>query len=273
MACFYDKFLRLSTYPALLAVLALAIAGDLTTAQAKDDIPREITITTGEYPPLNSSSFKHGGFIPRVVRDAFRLQGVKVTFKFYPWARAYELSKAGAVDGTAQWYESEKRREHHYYSDPIFQETVVWFHLKETNFDWTDLRSLKGLRIGAVRGYTYTQEFYDLIQSGDLHVQFVGDDEQNYKKLLARRVDIVPEVLDVGLFLVNRNYPPATAQLFTQHEKPFFSSQTYLLMPKNREHSKALIALFNKGLASLKEEGLIEEYLLESREGRYHPGQ
>lgn len=257
-----------------LGLFAIAISFFTFPAAAyAQDIPDEITLSTGEYPPFNSSQFRHGGFIPRIVTEAFRRQGIRAKFKFYPWIRAYELSKAGLVDGTAQWYESEERKRYHIYSDPIFQETAVWFHLKEKDFDWTDLSSLKGLRIGAVRGYTYTREFYDMVESGQLHVEFVGDDEQNYKKLLARRIDIVPEVLDVGLYLINRTYPPETAQLFTQHKKPFFTSNTYLLMPREKEHSAALISLFNKGLAELREEGLIEEYLLESREGRYHPAE
>ena len=263
-----QKFLSLSCLGIVLLGLGFFFP---FSAGADQAVPREITITTGEYAPFNSSTFKYGGFIPRIITEAFRLKGVTAHIKFYPWARAYKLSKAGEVDGTAQWYDSEERRQFHVYSDPIFKETVVWFHLKETKFDWTDLKSLKSLRIGAVHGYTYTKEFYDLIKSGDLQVQFVGDDEQNYKKLLARRIDVVPEVLDVGLYIINRNYPPETAQLYTQHAQPFFSSYTYLLMPRQKKASTTLIALFNEGLKTLRDEGMIEQYLLESREGRYNP--
>lgn len=235
-----------------------------------DNVPSQITISTGDYPPFNSQTMKHGGLILRIVTEAFGREGISVDYVFYPWARAYEVSKAGAVDGTAHWYDSEERRRHHLYSTPIFRETIVWFHLKETPFVWSDLESLAGLRIGAVRGYTYTKEFYDLIEAGSLHVEFVSDDDQNYRKLLARRIDIVPEVVDVGLFLINRTYPPETAQLFTQHSRPFVTNESYLLLSKTKPYAEALMTRFNRGMAALHAEGLIEEYLLESREGRYH---
>ena len=87
-----------------------------------------------------------------------------------------------------------ERAQEHFYSDSLLEETAVWFHLKGTQFDWKKLEDMAGLRIGAVRGYTYTKRFYELIEQGVLQVEFVADDEQNYRKLMLGRIDVVPEV-------------------------------------------------------------------------------
>lgn len=230
-----------------------------------------VVISTGEYPPYNSESFTHFGLMPRIITEAFKSQGIEAVYQFYPWARAYEMSKAGKVDATAHWYFSEERVADHFYSDTLIEETAVWFHLKGTSFDWARLEDLGKYRIGAVRGYTYTKRFYELIQSGVLEVEFVSDDEQNYRKLLLGRIDAVPEVVDIGLYLLHTHYPPTTVAAVTQHPKAFFKATTHLLFPRGKRGSERLRDIFNKGLEYLRRRELIEKFTLESRQGLYMP--
>lgn len=238
-------------------------------ASGQTSPPDKIVIATGEYPPFTDSGFKHYGLIPRIVTESFDLVDIDVEYKFYPWARAYELSKDGRVDATAYWYRSPDREQHHFYSDKLMEDTVVWFHLRQTDFDWKTLKDLSGYRLGAVNGYTYTQEFYDLVEAGDLYVEFVPKEFLNYKKLLAGRIDAFPEVIDMGLHVIDKSFPTDTAARFTQHTKPFTRKTTHLIAPRVKPGSKILIEKFNRGLTELRRRGLLKEFLLESREGAY----
>lgn len=228
-----------------------------------------IVLSTGEFPPLESESLKYYGLVPRIVAEAFRLEGIAVKFEFYPWKRAYELSKAGKVNGSVQWFYSSIREQDHYYSDPIMEEKVVWFHLKNTPFNWYSLTDLKNKKIGAIRGFTYNAEFYKAVDEKIFTVEFVTKHKQNFDKLLAHRIQVFPETIDVGFYEIQKHYPPKTAHLFTYHPKPFMTKWNYLLLPKKLKNSSFLLGKFNRGLQKLKESGQFQKYLLESRKGVY----
>ncbi|WP_419904996.1 substrate-binding periplasmic protein [Kiloniella sp.] len=253
-------FLKLIVFAAVLLISSKSIADET------------ITLTTGEYPPYNSESIQHNGLVPRIVTEAFRTQGVQVKYAFFPWSRAYELSKRGDYDGSAQWFYSDERAEYHYYSDVIMEETMVWFHLKDTSFNWDDLSDLKPYKIGAMKGYTYTDEFYDLIDQGELNVDFSNRIEIPYQKLLKNRIEVFPETLDIGLHVLRKNYPAETADLFTYHPKPLVKANTHLIFPIINPQSRRLLALFNRGLSLIKQNGLYEKIFLESRQGKFEAG-
>ena len=228
-----------------------------------------IVLATGEFPPLESESLIHYGLVPRIVTEAFRSEGVSVEFKFFPWKRAYEASRKGKVNGTFQWFQSSERVKDHYYSAPILEEIVVWFHLKSHPFDWNTLADMKDVEIGAIRGFTYNPEFYKAIDEKQIKVQFVTKHKQNFDKMLVNHIEVFPETIDVGLYEITKNYPPETVSLFTYHRKPFHTTTNHLLLPRNREDSPRLLEKFNQGLKKLKENGKFEQYLLESRQGAY----
>jgi len=119
-----------------------------------------IRLTTGEFPPYLSKKLKYGGVSARIVIEAFALVGIKAIPKFYPWKRAYYQANKGGWDGSFTWYYSEKRAKDFYYSIPVIEEKVVFYHLKSFHLDWNTLDDLQGILIGATLEYTYTPEFY-----------------------------------------------------------------------------------------------------------------
>lgn len=230
-------------------------------------IAENIVLTTGEFPPFNSRSLKYYGLVPRIVTEAFLLEDVQVSYTFYPWKRAYLLSANGSVNGTTQWLYSKVRDKDHYYSDPLMEEQFVWFHLKSYRFDWNDLKSLQGVKVGAIRGYTYTPEFYEAIENKQIEVIFVTKLQQAIDMLLAGRIQVFPENIDVGYYEIRRLHPEMSTDLITNHDKPLVSATSHLLLSRKKKDSPMLLQKFNSGLLRLKESGLFEQYLLESRRG------
>ncbi len=228
-----------------------------------------IILSTGEYPPYNSESLLYKGLVPRIVTEAFRLAGVTVEYIFYPWKRAYIMSANGELDGTIQWLYSSDREADHYYSDAIMEERFVWFHLDSEPFSWVDLNDLEGLIIGAVSGYTYTEEFYNAVDENRIQVDFASTSLQNISKLQYKRIQVFLENIDIGNHLLNTHFSAQTINSITYHETPFISDNSYLLLSRINPESRRLLELFNDGLKKLKENGHYEKYIQESRQGNY----
>jgi polar amino acid transport system substrate-binding protein len=220
-----------------------------------------IRITNGEWPPYLSEQLKFYGVASRIVTDAFALEGVTVTYGFFPWKRALVLAQEGDWDASAVWLWSEERAENFYISDPVIKSTYVFFHLKSSPFEWEVINDLKGRRIGATLGYNYGEQFEQAEKNGAIEVDRVPEDEVNFKKLLAGRIDVFPMDKEVGYTMLRKLFKPEEIELFTHHPTPLRADPLHLLLSKKVEKNKRLIELFNKGLKRLQESGKIDQYL------------
>ena len=46
-----------------------------------------IRLGSGEWPPYTSEKLMHEGVASLLIKEAFALEGVDVTFEYYPWKR------------------------------------------------------------------------------------------------------------------------------------------------------------------------------------------
>ncbi|WP_163833871.1 substrate-binding periplasmic protein [Spartinivicinus ruber] len=230
-----------------------------------------ITLSTGEYPPYNSATFKHFGLMPKIITEAFTKAGYQVDFTFFPWPKAYYLSKVGSVDGTAQWFESEERKIDHIYSKPVLAEKVVWLYLREYQFDWNTLDELSGVRICAIKGFTYNNAFYTAIRNDKLNVTFVKSITQCFMMIVAGLIDVTLENIEVAYYQLRLMYKPELVSQFIFHRKPFQVSYNHLLISKKTLDARKIINDFNQGLQQLIKSGKLNQILQESRMGMYEP--
>lgn len=230
-----------------------------------------VHISTGEFPPWSSESLKHKGFTNHVISEAFKLEGYDVEFTFYPWKRAYDSAKSGdRFQATSYWYPSDERAAEFHYSDPIQEDAVVFFHLKENPIpEWETLEDLNGKVIGATSGYTYTAEFWEAAESGRIEVEKAASDELNFKKLLKGRIDLFPSDPLVGQKLLNELFGPEVADKVTYSPKPLIAPSGHLLVSKELKNAQKLISDFNKGLQKLKESGQYAEFQKNLIAGKY----
>jgi len=230
-----------------------------------------VTIATGEYPPFASKSLKHDGFCSQVVKEAFARSGYNVAFNFLPWKRALESTKILKYDATSFWFITEDKQKIFHYSDAMSDEKVVLFHLKTKPLpDWKTLADLSKFRIGATRGYSYTDEFWQAGKDGIIKIEEASNDKTNFKKLIKERIDIFPSGIVVGYAILNKSFDPAMVSKLTYHPKILRVSTSHVLFPKNAPKSLKLLKAFNDGLAKLKAEGLYEKYEDNLLEGKYN---
>lgn len=226
-----------------------------------------IVIATGEYPPYLSEELEHNGVGLRIISEAFRLAGVDVEYRFYPWKRSFEYAQSGICDATATWTWNEERDELFLFSDPLYIMNDVFFHKKTLDFNWEDIDDLAGYSIGATEGYSYTEEFLSRAQSGSIDVEFEINDILNMRKLMLDRIDLFPINIDVGYEILAKEFGTRGIEMITYNEKHLRVVPTYLLFSRNYEKHIEMAQRFNKGLKMLKDEGRIDEYFKQSRYG------
>lgn len=228
-----------------------------------------IRLATGEWPPYVSAGLEHHGVATHIVTDAFAAEGIAAEITFLPWKRAYEQAKAGNFDGTFVWSKESDREEHFYYSDPIFEDSMVFFHLKHTPFEWESMDDLEGIRMGCTLGYNYGDSFRAAAHDGELTIDWVPKDIQNFRKLLRGRVTLVPLEVTVGHHILQNHFTVNEIQQVTHHPRPIKTGAYYLLLPKRLHSSQDLLTIFNSGLKQLRQRGAIAEYFKNSRDGHY----
>ncbi len=229
-----------------------------------------ITIATLEYAPWTGKNLKSNGFVNHVITEAFQRRGYSVKFTYLPWARGVIDTKNGNYSALSYVYWSKDREKEFYLSDPISEEKIVFFHLKSNPIkDWKTLEDLKNYKFGATRGYTYTKEFWDAAKSKRLMVDVTNSDTQNFKKLLAGRIDIFPSGLVNGKSILQKDFDASKSDLLSIHPKPLSKTTGHLAFTRSRKDSENLVRMFNQGLAELKKEGLYDKFRDDLLAGKY----
>ena len=119
----------------------------------------EVRLTNGEWSPYLGQNLPHHGVASRIVEEAFALEGFRVRWEFYPWARALRSAERGNSDGSAVWLRSPEREQAFYISDPVVESGYYLFHRKDRPFDWQQVADLAPLRLGGAIDYDYGQAF------------------------------------------------------------------------------------------------------------------
>ena len=229
-----------------------------------------ITIATLEYFPWTGKNLKSNGFVNHVITEAFQRRGYTVKFTYLPWKRAVTETKNGQHSALSYVYWSTDREKEFFLSDPISEEKIVFFHLKSNPIkDWKTLEDLKNYKFGATRGYTYTKAFWDAAKTRPLMVDVTNSDLQNFKKLLAGRIDIFPSGLVNGNSILQKEFDASKSHLLSIHPKPLSKTTGHLAFTRSRKDSENLVRIFNQGLAELKKEGLYDKFADDLLTGKY----
>jgi polar amino acid transport system substrate-binding protein len=228
-----------------------------------------IRIASEDWPPFSSKDLKYYGIMNRIITEAFAIGNVKVEYGFFSGPRVLHIVKIGDWDGTGGWTPTDERDKDHYFSDTLFDETIVFFHLKANPFDWKTWDDLKGIEIGTVYGSFYGKEFEKAEKGGKLTIQKVHSDLLNFKKILHKRIEICPKNLETGLSLLHSEFKPEERKLITYHPLPLDQGPLVLMLSKKVEKNKKMLILFNQGLRQLKKDGRYDQFFKESRRGDY----
>lgn len=265
MSKIYEKNRAKQVFVILIMHLFLAIS---ISAEEQENI---VHLAWGKWPPLYSEDSFKGGLRAHIVQEAYAAVGVTVKYQVLPWKRAYLMAKNGEIDGTAGWLKSPEREADMLYSNPIAEGCIVFFHKKETPFQWASEKDLAGWNIGSSTGYKETEKLQTFKDKGvNFNLQVVAKDLSNMKKLIAGRIDLFASNRDVGKNLLRQNFSHEIAQSITTHPKPLDCDTLHVVFPKKApQKSQRLIDLFNDGIKKIQENGQYEKIMKDFDRGVY----
>jgi len=216
----------------------------------------KVTIAYVDYPPYYSESLPDQGPLLQIIKEAFALVGISVSAEQMPWSRALKWTKEGKYDALCcAWYR-EDRLEHFHYSGSLPGNELVFFKLSGRDIKFDGFSSLKNYQIGVVRDYATPE---GMVEAG-LFLQVANSDEQNFKKLLGKRIDLALMDKAQGRFIAASAFPDQK-QKFAPVAPAINLEPQYLVLSKAVTHSDELLNSFNKGLAQLKSSGRFQEIL------------
>lgn len=216
-----------------------------------------IAVDEGVVPLMYKARGEARGLYPFLITDIFNRINIPVSIRPLPWRRALAYADEGLM-GVGGVYKTRDRLEKYDFSDELFQEVIVIYTLRENRFEYNNISDLYGKKIGIIRGWSYGEEFDKASLEELIKVEEVSTDEQNFLKLLNKRIDCLLTVKETGELVLENN--PQFQGFIVPLNGILIVNPTYLIFPKIL-NKKELLNLFNEKLFELKESNEYKELI------------
>lgn len=216
-----------------------------------------VEFAVGEWAPYISKKDPSSP-LEKIVSEAYALEGIQVKYSYFPWKRSYGYTKKGRYLGTFPWtYLRSREEDFNINPTPILKDPSVYFHLKDTDFEWATLTNLKKYRVGVTLGYK-NQEIYKRLE---IPAEVVPYEELNFKMILQGRIEVYGASKRVGYAMIKSMFSPEDAEQFTNHPEPYTTDIYHILFSKQAKDSEKYMRAFESGFSKLKASGRYNEIL------------
>ncbi|AUH49491.1 hypothetical protein CXB49_00865 [Chromobacterium sp. ATCC 53434] len=185
----------------LLSALALLLAPRAPAAEPT------VELATGEWPPYVSQQLPAQGVFTEIVREAFRRAGYRVQLTFQSWPQTEWQTKTGKAAAAFPYRPTPEREKDFDFSAPLMHANSYLFYYKprmpHPPPQFKSLDELRGYRIATQLGYWYIP----LFQQHKLNTLLTTDEVNALRQLQLGHLDLVPMVLERGLFLIRSSMP------------------------------------------------------------------
>lgn len=150
-----------------------------------------ITLLADEWCPYNCApNAANPGYMIEVAKLAFESKGHKVEYKLMNWERSLQMVKEGKA--TAAVGADKTELEGGIYPTESLGDTINAFFVPvASSWKYTGPESLKGQKVGVIKGYPYEENIENFFKSNPGAADYVSGDnatETNIKKLNASRI-------------------------------------------------------------------------------------
>lgn len=215
---------------------------------------------TNDYEPYYGEKLPGFGPIIQITRLAFQEVGYDFEVNFRPWARALAEGQEGAADMIIGVWFNTDREGWMALSEPMIENEIGFYKRKGDTLTFTDYPALKAenVVIGTVRGYINPE---GLIESG-VTIEDVKEDRQNIEKLIHNRIRLALVDKQLGAYLAKQlGYENDIEWVVTLQRIPLRNG----FMKNAKGDWQKKMDDFNRGLAILKEKGVIDQILKEAQ--------
>ena len=231
----------------IIALLLISLTSLTAFAQ------QSLKIGTDDWPPYEfKQNGKITGYCTEIVEQVFDNMDVKVgELEIYTWARAEDYVFKGKIDVLYSSSKSDKREKYvHFPQEPLISSDWVMFIRKadKNKLKFNSLADLKGKKVGVVRDYSYTPEFWGFIKK-EKNYDEASNDQTNFKKLVAKRFDYLVSEYAVGLSIAKDL--GIDDQVIALTGTPIKSTGLYVMFSK-KTIDKPFVNNFSKELKKFK---------------------
>ena len=223
---------------------------------------KNIDVTCDEWPPYQIKKNDYvSGFSTKVVKTVFERMKVNIkSIKVYPWKRAITMVEKGKTDALfSANYTKDRTNFALYPEEKIVNSPWVMWVREEEELKFESFDDLLGKKVGLVRGYSYTTDLWNFVKKHNIYEE-VTNDELNFKKLNAGRVDFIAAELGNGFYIAKKM---ELNKIIPLENNPIKSDGLYIIFNK-KNVPKSFVDKFSNELKKLKQESLYkflyEEY-------------
>lgn len=189
--------------------MALLLAGS-ALAQTLPSTEHHLECVAAVYPPY---TYDEGGVVSGIavdlLKEAGRRQGLEIVVKTLPFARIEAELRRGAESSIACAYafsQTAEREAYMLFTTVPLAMTAYTLYAKppRANRPYTGTDALKGARIGMRTAFVVPEALVRAAARGELTLDYVREDELNFRKLDLDRLDYVLANQDVGSTMIRR---------------------------------------------------------------------
>ncbi|HND84308.1 MAG TPA: transporter substrate-binding domain-containing protein [Pseudobdellovibrionaceae bacterium] len=157
----------------------------------------EIKLVTDTWCPFacEKNSLKQGILID-VAKQVFQNHSYKVNYQTMPFSRALKDTMDGLAQGIVGIQNIPIRKQFIFPSVPQATSKVCFYGPSQSPWTYRKAEKMEGLRVGAVKDYSYGKEVDDFLTNSQAHIEVsYGNDAlvKNIYKIKANHLDIIVE--------------------------------------------------------------------------------
>jgi len=206
------------------------------------------------WPPFSGPNAE--GLAEDIIKAAYKAVGYNVKYISVPFARAeYMALKGKTVDGFFTTLKSpEYEKKTIFPKNPIAMNEDSFFALKEKKLIYKDLNSIKGLKVGTVNEYPYSEAF----EKADFFKKDPAPSSaSNLKKLIKKRIDVlIEDKIVLFQMLKEKKLQDKVELIGIQAINPL-----YICFSINRPIIKTFVSKFDEGMEIIKANGTYKEIM------------
>jgi polar amino acid transport system substrate-binding protein len=232
----------------------LAFAGDQLEPAANAGEKTVVLAAEDGWPPFSGPGAK--GLAEDIITAAYAAVGYQVKYISVPFARAEYLTLKGKkTDGFFTTIKNSV-----YENKTVFPKTPIamnedsFYTLKERDIPYSNIQSLKGLKIGTVNEYPYSDEFE---KANFFKKDIAPSSKSNIRKLIGKRIDVlIEDKLVMSQLLKEMKLQDKIKCIGVQAVNPL-----YISFAINRPIIKTYVEKFDEGMGIIKSNGTYQKIM------------
>jgi len=206
---------------------------------------------------------QHVGYMIEIAKTIFEKEGHTIDYQIMPWSRAIKDARSGTVNAIVGALKDEAPDFIYPKNEQGLSVPATFFVKKGDSWKFKEITSLKNKNIGIINDYSYGSIIDDFLKDKNnqsIIQSLSGTDalEQNIKKLLFGRIDIVIEDKIVMAYkLKSMNIQDQIIEAGNSGEKTLL----YIAFSPVNKNSKKYAEILSKGMDNLRNNGELKKIL------------